>query len=219
MFNIGDRVIIKHNGGKLTYDKALGKEGTITQVRTYDKYDTVYYVELDCGLINSNNSMNSWCCTEKMLQPYKEFYVAPNPYTEDDIKGYDVTEKENKMEILEIYYERKRKQLDINQEKELNKIKMKDEKYARFMELRKELEQFEKEHNVRFTVDYACFAFSNEVVEMGEKWKNKFYLKKQQLEQLIDEVKSQLSMCETYEQKQNVLRNYEIIDERGKVNA
>ena len=123
------------------------------------------------------------------------------------------------MEILEIYYDRKRKQLDLNQEKEINKIKMKDEKYARFMELRKELETFNKEHDVRFTVDYAHFAFSNEVAEMGEKCNAKFYLKKQQLEQLIDEVKSQLSMCETYEQKQHILRVYDIIDERGKVNA
>lgn len=219
MFEKGDRVIIKYNGGKPSYDRAMFKQGTITQVRTYDRYDTVYYVELDCGMINENNGMNSWCCTEQMLRKHKEtkdFTVVRTRWTTDDIKNII---KENKMEILEIYYERKIRQLEINQKKEINKIKMKDEKYARFMELNKELEEFEKENTISFRIDYAQFKFSNEITEMGEKCNNKYHTKRKELEQLIDEVKSQLSMCETYEQKQNVLRNYEIIDEKGKINA
>lgn len=39
------------------------------------------------------------------------------------------------------------------------------------------------------------------------------------LEEFVYEVHAQLSMCETYEQKQNILRTYKIIKENGKVNA
>ena len=217
MFNKGDRVKIVNNGGKSSYNTAVNRTGTIEQIREYDKYDTVYYVKLDANIINPNNAMNSWCCTADMLgDPNINFGVCRTTYTTTEI---DDIIKENKMEILEIYYERKRKQLNINQEKEINKIKMKDEKYARFMELRKELEEFEKENTISFRIDYAQFKFSNEITEMGEKCNNKYHTKNKELEQLINEVKSQLSMCETYEQKQNVLRNYEIIDEKGKINA
>ena len=216
MFNKGDRVRIIDCGNRPEYLKTKYKIGTIKAIKDFYGEDVVFYVEFDDKCVNPINRMTIWRYTRDMLERIT-----------DDTKGYDATEldyiinhgKENKMEILEIYYERKKIQLEINHEKEINKIKMKDEKYARFIELRKELEQFEKENTISFRIDYAQFKFSNEITEMGEKCNNKYHTKNKELEQLIDEVKSQLSMCETYEQKQNVLRNYEIIDEKGKINA
>lgn len=217
MLKIGDRVKIVNNGGKPSYDIAVNRTGTIEHIREYDKYDNVYYVKLDANIINPNVDENSWCCKADMLgDPNINFGVCRTTYTITEI---DDIIKENKMEILEIYYERKRKQLDINQEKEINKIKMKDEKYARLYDIEQELKAIAITHDIDYHIAYARFSFSPNIVDMGDKCKRKYGEKIRQLEQLIDEVKSQLSMCETYEQKQKVLRNYEIIDEKGKINA
>ena len=35
----------------------------------------------------------------------------------------------------------------------------------------------------------------------------------------IDEVNAQLSMCETYEQKETILKRYNVINENGRINA
>jgi hypothetical protein len=39
------------------------------------------------------------------------------------------------------------------------------------------------------------------------------------IEKEIEEIKAQLSICETYEQKQNVLKLYGIINSDGKING
>ena len=219
MFEKGDRVIIKYNGGKPSYDRAMFKQGTITQVRTYDRYDTVYYVELDCGMINENNGMNSWCCTEQMLMKHKEtkdFTVVRTRWTTDDIKNII---KENKMEILEIYYERKLSKLLDNKNEELAKAQKKDENYVKIQNLADELAKLSKVTTMTFGIQYNNYEYCDEVKSLFEKIENKYNQKTRELVVLRQEVEAQLLMCETYEQKQNVLRNYEIIDEKGKINA
>ena len=42
-----------------------------------------------------------------------------------------------------------------------------------------------------------------------------FFIKKQKIQRMSEEIVAQLEMCDTYEQKQQVLKNYKIINDKG----
>ena len=98
-------------------------------------------------------------------------------------------------------------------------IKQTDERYKVWLECTTTLDKLYAEDKI-FSFAHANIELSEDtkkklrtmVYDKREEELRKFYSKKA-------EVNAQLSMCETYDQKQEILRRYNIINKNGKVNG
>lgn len=139
-----------------------------------------------------------------------------NPHNRDYIiKG----EKQNMMNgILEIYAEKRRNKINKKYDDMENVIKRCDPRYKVWRECVDTLvKMYEEDNNHDFLLSTVKIT-----IETAKKVRANDKLRTQELNDLSDklnEVQAQLSMCETYEQKQDILRTYKIIKENGKVNG
>ena len=62
------------------------------------------------------------------------------------------------------------------------------------------------------------YRFSQEILEEMNKCDKYYRIQRAKLQSLENEIRAQLDICETYEQKQNILKAYGVIDEQGKLN-
>ena len=138
-----------------------------------------------------------------------------NPHNKDYIiKG----ENKTMNNILDIYADRKREKINKHYERLMELTKLADERYAIFKDCSDKLDKLYKEDGM-ITNHLVEPKLSETTKKRLEKWaelREEEYCK---LENLMREVHAQLSMCETYEQKQDILRTYKIIKENGKVNG
>lgn len=123
-------------------------------------------------------------------------------------------EGENKMKILEIYRDRKTDKLFEDEDKARSKAWEKNSTYKTLKDL---FEKTKTKNGYLFTFNFATMPDS--VREEIDKIQKDREEKETQLSRLVNEVEAQLKECETYEQKINILKAYEILDEKGKVNA
>lgn len=132
---------------------------------------------------------------------------------DDIIKG----DNNNMMnEILEIYDERELKKINEKYTEMEQTIKQTDPRYKIWKECVDTLEKLYKEDKV-IPTPYAPIVLADETMK---KLSSMFDDRRKELDELYSkkaEVNAQLSMCETYEQKQEILRRYNIINKNGKI--
>lgn len=119
----------------------------------------------------------------------------------DDI----IDKKENEMnKILEIYEKRVISKAWKDAEKRAEKIKEKDNDYAAFKKL--------NNSKIQFTGN-----FSKEIEVELDKNRDIATVTVAKAQQTVMEVEAQLEICETYEQKINILKLYNVLNEEGKL--
>ena len=133
----------------------------------------------------------------------------------------DIIEGDNNMmnEILEIYEEKQLRKINKKYDDLEQLIKQTDERYKVWLECTTTLNKLYAEDKI------VSFAHAN--IELSEDTKKKlrtmvYDKREEELRKFYSkkaEVNAQLSMCETYDQKQEILRRYNIINKNGKVNG
>ena len=239
MFKIGDEVRILGTENRDCYEQILTKKGKIAYISSYnDPYrhieNTNYYVEIP-EYANEHQIKGWWVFKNaNSLRPISDevtygdqmdayeyaiqkLGLNDNPHNRDYIiKG----EKQNMMnEILEIYEEKQLRKIHKKYDDLEQLIKQTDERYKVWFECTTKLNKLYAEDKI-CTFAHANIELSEDtkkklrtmVYEPREEELRKFYSKKA-------EVNAQLSMCETYDQKQEILRRYNIINKNGKVNG
>ena len=206
-FKKGDKVVVLETEGRPLYRLLIGKVGTIVDaeyVRLVDDERTTYRVRIDGVKIDYDGL---WVFhEEKSLRHYE---------IDDIIKGDN--------DMINLYEERKLNEITKKFKKEFETVKNNDERYVKWktsLDTLKEL--FEQDDNMDAFAQVcrlSAIKTSNEVNEKLKVFESKYHKAREELCKLVEEVKTQLKMCETYEQKQNVLKLYEIIDKEGKLNA
>ena len=234
-FKKGDVVVIDNAEKRSAYVRMLGKVGTIVDAeytRYIDDEKITYRVRVDDSP-NEHQENGLWVFhEEKSLKLYnpqcddqmdayeyaiQKLGLNDNPHNRDYIiKG----EKQNMMnEILEIYEEKQLRKINKKYDDLEQLIKQTDERYKVWLECTTKL-------NKLYAEDKICnFAHAN--IELSEDTKKKlrtlvYDAREEELRKFYSkkaEVNAQLSMCETYEQKQEILRRYNIINKNGKVNG
>lgn len=128
------------------------------------------------------------------------------------------------MQILNLYAENRREKIQEKFLKEKEEI-LKADKYEKtrrkcadmidklYKELNNGVSYYEN-HNKVFKWAEGKLQEKETIEKLGE-LEEKTDIEYCELEKLINEIMAQLNMCETYEQKQKVLRNYNVIDENG----
>lgn len=135
---------------------------------------------------------------------------------DDIIKG----EKQNMMNgILSIYEEKQSRKINKKYDELEQSIKLTDERYKTWLDCTTTLTKLYKEDKVFMSEHFAPIQLSKDTLA---KLHTLYDTREEDLRKLTEkrrEVQSQLDMCETYDQKQEILRRYNIINKNGKVNG
>lgn len=239
MFKIGDEVRILDTEKRDCYKKVLNKKGKIVQITKYknfedDKERTKYYVDTPDYLndyqsdgwwvFHNENSIaltsNEVTCDDQMdayEYAIQHLDLAKVPYNRDYIiKG----EKQNMMNgILSIYEEKQSRKINKKYDELEQSIKLTDERYKTWLDCTTTLTNLYKEDNVFTSEQFAPIQLSKDTLA---KLHTLYDTREEDLCKLCEkrrEVQSQLDMCDTYDQKQEILRRYNIINKNGKVNG
>ena len=227
-FKKGDVVVIDHAENRSAYVRMLGKVGTIVDAeytRYIDDERITYRVRVDDSP-NEHQENGLWVFhNEKSLKLY-------NPQCDDQMDAYnysmlgiryhidDIIKGDNKTmnNILDIYGDRKREKINKHYEQLMEQTKLADERYVIFKDCSNKLDKLYKEDGIitNYLVEPRLTEKTKKHLEELAELREEEYCK---LDNKIKEVVAQLSMCETYEQKQEILRRYNIINKNGKVNG
>lgn len=121
--------------------------------------------------------------------------------------------------ILSVYEEKQLRKINKKYDDLEQSIKLSDERYKTWLECTTTLDKLYAEDKI--------VSFEHANIELSKDTKIKLrtfvYDKREEelrkLSEKIREVQSQLIMCDTYDQKQEILRRYNIINKNGKVNG
>ena len=227
-FKKGDVVVIDHAENRSAYVRMLGKVGTIVDAeytRYIDDERITYRVRVDDSP-NEYQENGLWVFhKEKSLKLY-------NPQCDDQLDAYtysmfetryhidDIIKGDNKImnNILDIYGDRKREKINKHYEQLMEQTKLADERYVIFKDCSNKLDKLYKEDGIitNYLVEPRLAEKTKKHLEELAELREEEYCK---LDNKIKEVVAQLSMCETYDQKQEILRRYNIINKNGKVNG
>ena len=229
-FKKGDVVVIDHAENRSAYVRMLGKVGTIVDAeytRYIDDERITYRVRVDDSpneyqenglwVFHNEKSLklyNPQC--DDQLDTYNYSMLGIRHHIDDIIKGDNKTMKN---EILEIYEEKQLRKINKKYDDLEQSIKQTDERYKVWLECTTKLNKLYAEDKI------VSFAHAN--IELSEDTKKKlrtmvYDKREEELRKFYSkkaEVNAQLSMCETYDQKQEILRRYNIINKNGKVNG
>lgn len=123
--------------------------------------------------------------------------------------------KENYMELLEVYRDNARNKIVEEKQKKMEKIKKQDKKYVKMLEIEKLIEDEKLDDICALDYDrYDISIFEKSIQKELEKVDREFHDNEYKLNRTISEIKAQLDLCETYEQKQKILIAYGVIDEK-----
>lgn len=141
--------------------------------------------------------------------------------TKYDLRDILSKTEENYMELLKIYEDRKIKKFDSDLESRREKIMADDTNHKIWKECFDKLEPLFDKRITRALAE--CDIRHPDPTEDSKKklddnW-NRYIKEKDDLHKLIAEVESQLSLCETRDDKLEVLKLYKILKEDGKINA
>jgi hypothetical protein len=218
-FNIGDKVKIKDVGFKNSYKNIIDHVGFIADIMSYHSVvvnaDIIkYYVDVP----NYHNEYqangyyvfdNTTDCLELVKEPAWYGYATIDP-----VEPKITIKKENKtMEILELYHDIKKGEIDDKYKKDFERLRNSIPEIKRVKEF---FETMRDVKGLRLAFEYEWDKHP-QYMEQLNKLNEKYDKKQADLRLERNEISTMLSECETYEQKQNILRAYGVIDEQGKL--
>lgn len=221
-FKVGDEVrIIKIADKRSCYKGLCNHTGVVKYIRKY-RDETTYYLQLS-DRVNPAQEQGWFVYDEEDLEfkcgiynepPIRAEHAWTCEFLTDGVPNIKIKEEKKEMELLDIYFNEKIKQLEIKHDAKCDKIKLKDP-IVRELEALAEKYKDVKGLSIFTTYEYQ---FSQEILEEMNKCDKDYRIQREKLSSLEYEIKAQLDICETYEQKMNVLKAYGVIDEQGKLN-
>ena len=149
-------------------------------------------------------------CFEKKLRklPYTELLGE---------ESINKEEEENMLKLLEIYKDKKTKEIEEKYDKEITKIEENDEAQVFIMQAEETLKSILNTEKVKIDVD------SDRVLYTEETWKKRGEIidtireEKNKLNIKIKEISALLELAPNYEEKIKILRDYEIVDKKKNI--
>lgn len=230
-FKEGDVVKIRDTEGRPYYKTVINKVGTIVNVnyeQLIDDERITYRVRIDHE-VNEHQTKGLWVFhEEKSLELYNtqnddqmdayKYYIAHTRFSVKEID--DIIKGDNMNNILEIYESRKANKLFEETKAQIEKVKMADPTYKAWKSAVDTINKIYAKDIDRYgeICPREPKLSENSEAKMTE-LNSSYSNKRRAIDKEIEEIKAQLSICETYEQKQNVLKLYNVINADGKING
>lgn len=148
----------------------------------------------------------------------RSIYVEP--YYEDyKSKKYETENKEenNMLKILENYQIKKETEIENKYDKQLKDLENSDTVTLLIKETEKSIKEMLNSENVRLVINSDVFEFTKETVDKRNEIINTIREEKQKLRTKISEIVSLLELAPNYEEKLQILRDYDIMDKKKNI--
>lgn len=148
----------------------------------------------------------------------RSIYVKP--YYEDyKLKKYETENKEgnNMLKILEIYKDKKEKEIEIKYNKQLEDLENNDPVTLLIKETEEAIKEMLNSENVRLVINSNVLEFTQETLDKRKEIINTIKTEKAKIKAQIEEITALLELAPNYEEKMQILRDYGIIDKKKNI--
>lgn len=163
------------------------------------------------------------CKDSSYYQIYYNFMdrsIYVEPYYEDyKSKKYETENKEgnNMLKILEIYKEKKTKEIEQKYDEQLLELECNDPINAVIEEAEEKLREMLKTDKVIISVTSDTVTLTPETIEKRKAIIDIIHKEKEELNNVIEEITALLEFAPNYEESTKILLAYDIIDKKGKI--
>lgn len=163
------------------------------------------------------------CKDSSYYQIYYNFMdrsIYVEPYYEDyKSKKYETENKEenNMLKILEIYKEKKTKEIEQKYDEQLLELECNDPVNAVIEEAEEKLREMLETDKVMISVNSDTVNLTPETIEKRKAIIDIIHKEKEELNNVIREIEALLEFAPNYEESTKILLAYDIIDKKGKI--
>lgn len=127
-------------------------------------------------------------------------------------------EGNNMLKILEIYKEKKTREIEQKYDKQLEDLEFNDPVSVYLHQAENTIKEILKtEEDVRLIINSNLVEFTQETLEKMKEIKDTIYKEKKELNNVIKEIEALLEFAPNYEESTKILLAYDIIDKKGKI--
>lgn len=126
-------------------------------------------------------------------------------------------EENNMFKILEIYKEKKTREIEQKYDAQLEDLEFNDPAQILINETEEKLKEMLETDKVMISVNSDTVNLTPETLEKMKEIKNTIYKEKEELNNVIKEIEALLEFAPNYEESTKILLAYDIIDKKGKI--
>lgn len=126
-------------------------------------------------------------------------------------------EGNNMLKILEIYKDKKEKEIEIKYNKQLEDLDNNDPVTLLIKETEEAIKEMLNSENVRLVISSDVLEFTQETLEKRKAIIDIIHKEKEELNNVIKEIEALLEFAPNYEESTKILLAYDIIDKKGKI--
>lgn len=140
-----------------------------------------------------------------------------NLYKNDEHSANNIKEENNMLKILEIYKEKKTREIEHKYDEQLLELECNDPVNTLVKETEEKLKEMLNSDNVLLVLNSDTIEFTQETIEKRKKIIDIIHQEKKELNDVIKEIESLLELAPNYEEKLQILRDYDIMDKKKNI--
>lgn len=203
----------KLQGIKQDLDPLLGS--TSYQVSIIDKVEELWWEEKHIEL--TSNVKLRYDVPNINVSDYKS--IVLDEMERNLLKLKNKVKEGNEMQILDLYEERKTKLIIDEYSKAEKEVKKEDEIQSIILEMTDQVNTILKNQNKKITYGFEPNLITLETEIKIDKLKDKRHEELGKLRSTLDEIRALFELTDDYNERIKILKNYDILDKKGKLNV
>lgn len=149
----------------------------------------------------------------------ENIYIKPESdlYKENKHSANNIKEEKDMLKILEIYKEKKTREIEHKYDEQLLELECNDPVNTLVKETEEKLKEMLNSDNVLLVLNSDTIEFTQETIEKRKKIIDIIHQEKKELNDVIKEIESLLELAPNYEEKLQILRDYDIMDKKKNI--
>ncbi len=136
-----------------------------------------------------------------------------------EIKIDKINKEENEMQILDLYKERKVKALDKELLEAKENVKKEDEIQSIILEMTSQVNTILENQGKKIKYEFEPNLITLETEAKLDELEKKYYEEVANLRSTLDEIRALFELTADYNERIKILKNYDILDKKGKLNV
>lgn len=144
---------------------------------------------------------------------------AKKPIKECEVKINKINEEEKEMQILDLYEKRKVKALEKEILEAKSKIKEQDEIQSIILEMANQVNTILENQGRKIKYEFEPNLITTETEVKLDELDKKYHEEIKNLRSTLDEIRALFELTDDYNERIKILKNYDILDKKGKLNV
>lgn len=203
----------KLQGIKQDLDPLLGS--TSRQISIIDNVEELWWKEKQIEL--TSNVKLRYDAPNINVSDYKS--IVLDEMERNLLKLKNKVKEEEEMQILDLYEKRKTKLIIDEYSKAEKEVKKEDEIQSIILEMTDQVNTILKNQNKKITYEFEPNLITLETEIKIDKLKDKRHEEIENLHSTLDEIRALFELTDDYNERIKILKNYDILDKKGKLNV